>query len=312
MGNSEQRRTDWASLPKDMHETVERLLGAPVTSVAGQTNGFSPGSADRVQAGNGKRAFVKAVQRERNPATFDLHSREIKIMAAMPADVSAPTLLGSYIADDWVALILDDVEGRHPGASLDGSDVVPVLDALATFSVVTESNAHDLPRASDELMIDAAGWSELQDDQVIGDLPEWVQDSFTRLRAAADDVAGAVQGEYLLHLDCRADNVLIDHAGKAWIIDWPWAGIGARWVDGLTYLLDARLRGEAVDAESLLQSHPLFDGVSAKSIDAVLAAITGGFFNKARRTAPPNMPTLRDFQRREAIAGALWLRERWS
>lgn len=312
MGNSGQRRTDWAALPNDLHRTVENLLGAPVTSAASQANGFSPGSADRVQTSNGERAFVKAVQRERNPATFDLHSREIKIMTAMPREVSAPTLLGSYIADDWVALILDDIEGRHPGESLDGSDIVPVLDALATLSVVKESDARDLPRASDELIAEAAGWSQLQEDLVIGELPEWVQDSFNRLRAASDEVACAVEGDYLLHLDCRADNVLIDSVGKAWIIDWPWAGIGARWVDGLTYLLDARLRGEAVNADALLQNHPLFEGVSAGSIDSVLAAITGGFFNKARRPAPPNMPTLRDFQKREALAGAAWLRERWN
>jgi hypothetical protein len=82
-------------------------------------------------------------------------------------------------------------------------------------------------------------------------------------------------------------------------------------VDGLTYLLDARLRGEQLDADALLREHPLFAGVPADSLDAVLAAITGSFFNKARQPAPPNMPALRDFQRREALAGAAWLRERW-
>jgi len=223
-----------------------------------------------------------------------------------------PPLLSSYSEDDWVALILDDIDGRHPGGALDGSDVVPVLDALAPFPQLREPGPTDLPDAADEIAAEAVGWSQLQRDGVVGDLPEWVQGSLDRLRAASDVAAPAVEGRYLLHLDCRADSVLIDRAGAAWIVDWPWAAVGARWVDGLTYLLDARLRGEAIDAEEVLRDHALFAGVPAQSIDGVLAALTGGFFNKARHPAPQNLPTLRDFQRREAVAGAAWLRERWS
>ena len=36
--------------------------------------------------------------------------------------------------------------------------------------------------------------------------------------------------------------------------------------------------------------------------DAVLAALAGAFFDKSRRPSPPNMPTLRSFQRAEAEA----------
>jgi aminoglycoside phosphotransferase (APT) family kinase protein len=294
-----------------LHQTVTNLLGGPVTRVVSQSNGFSPGSADRVVTADGRRAFVKAVRRDRNPGTYHLHSREISVMAAMPAGVRAPTLLGSYRTADWVALILSDIDGRHPGESLDGSDVGPVLDALGTFSTVPAHTLGGLPRAADEFRGEAAGWAELEADDALGVVPPWVHSSFDRLRGAADAVAAAVEGESLLHLDCRADNVLIDPAGAAWVIDWPWASIGASWVDGLTYLLDARLRGERVDADALLREHPLFAGVPADSIDAVLAAITGYFFNKARQPAPPNMPALRDFQRREALAGTDWLHERW-
>jgi hypothetical protein len=312
MGNAEQRRTAWSELPAELHQTVAEVLGGPVTSAVSQSNGFSPGSADRVTTAEGRRAFVKAVHRDRNPGTFELHSREIAVMTAMPAGVRAPTLLGSYRADDWVALILSDIDGRHPGEALDGSDAEAVLDALATFSAVPVRTLDELPRAAEEFLAEAAGWAELLADGALGELPPWVQGSVDRLRAAADRVASAVEGENLVHLDCRADNVLIDRAGAAWIVDWPWACIGAGWVDGLSYLLDARVRGDRVDADVLLREHPLFTGVPAGSIDAVLAAITGSFFNKARQPAPPNMPALRDFQRREALAGADWLRERWS
>jgi hypothetical protein len=311
MGNAEHRRTAWTELPAELRETVANLLGGPVTSAVSQSNGFSPGSADRVVTAAGRRAFVKAVHRDRNPGTYDLHDREITVMAAMPAGARAPTLLGSYRTDDWIALILSDIDGRHPGETLDGADVGPVLDALATFSTVPVHTLGALPRAAVEFREEAAGWAELRAAGAVGDLPDWVQRSLDRLQAAAETVTAAVDGETLVHLDCRADNVLLDPAGAAWIIDWPWACVGAGWVDGLTYLLDARLRGEQLDADALLREHPLFAGVPADSIDAVLAAITGSFFNKARQPAPPNMPALRDFQRREALAGAAWLRERW-
>jgi hypothetical protein len=60
MGNVERRRTAWAELPGELHRTVAELLGGPDTGAVSQANGFSPGSADRVVSGAGRRAFVKA------------------------------------------------------------------------------------------------------------------------------------------------------------------------------------------------------------------------------------------------------------
>lgn len=311
MGMTEQTRTAWTDLPEAIHRHVESILGGAVTKAVSQVDGFSPGSADRVEAENGRRAFVKAVQRDRNPGAFDLHRREIRVMALLPASVSAPALLGSYDRDEWVALILDDIEGHHPGRERDGSDVTAVLDAFASLPQVEAGEGIGLPTVADEIVDEAKGWQEMFADASLGELPEWVQGSFDRLRGAAEGASLAVEGDFLQHLDGRADNVLIDGSGRAWIIDWPWAGIGARWVDGLMYLFDARVRGESVDVEAILRSHPLFSGVPAQRIDAVLSAMTGGFFTKARRPAPPNMPTLREFQKQEALAGAAWLRERW-
>lgn len=74
---------------------------------------------------------------------------------------------------------------------------------------------------------------------------------------AAVGASEAVTGEHLVHLDCRADNILIDGSGSAWLIDWPWASVGARWFDGVTYLLDVVMRGELVDVDEYL-SHQLF------------------------------------------------------
>lgn len=311
MSQAAKSRTLWADLPDGIHAMCARILGGPVISTASQAGGFSPGSADRVVTADGRRAFVKAVQRDHNSGAFELHTREIEVMSTLPVEVSAPRLLGSWTADDWGALILEDVEARHPGAALDGSDTVAVFDAFATLPVVAGSALGSLPRASDEFTAERDSWAALADDDSGADLPQWVLDVRARLQGAASRVCEAVDGDHLMHLDGRADNVLIDRTGRVWLIDWPWAAIGARWVDGVHYLLDARLRGETIDAERLLRTHQLFEGVSADEIDAVLAGAVGRWFDQARRPAPPHMPTIRSFQRSEALAGVAWLQERW-
>ncbi len=120
-----------------------------------------------------------------------------------------------------------------------------------------------------------------------------------------------VDGDYLVHSDCRADNLLVDDSGRVWIIDWPWAAIGAHWLDPLTYLLDVLVRGEDADVEWHLATHPVFDGLTAAIVDSVLAGLAGMFFEKAATPEPPNMRGIRDFQQQEGLAAAKWLLERW-
>ena len=309
MVNEGKARTAWTELPGELVATVEGLLGGAVVAATSQTEGFSPGSADRVVTQQGRRAFVKAVHRERNSGTYELHRREIDVMRLLPDGVRAPTLLGSFVTDDWAALILDDVEGHHPGATTDASDVPAVLDAFASFPRLGSEARAGLPSASEEFVAERDSWAALDADGV--EVSAWAQRVRPRLRAAGERVTEVVGGEFLQHLDGRADNVLIDRAGGAWVIDWPWAGYGARWVDGLLYLLDARFRGEPVDAERLLRTHPLFAGVAAADVDSVLAGVSGRFLDKARLPAPPNMPTVREFQRQQGVAGLAWLQARW-
>lgn len=312
MHQDSKTRAAWDELPSGLHLAVEDVLGDVVIEASSQSDGFSPGSADRVRTASGSRAFVKAVDRLRHSGTYDLHRRELAVMERIPAGVSAPRLLGSYVTDEWVGLVLEDIEGAHPGAAADGRDVDAVLDALAGFPRIAAGDPAVLPDAAAEFAGDAEGWCRLETEGVIGELPEWVQGAYDRILAAADRVAEATAGEHLQHLDCRADNVILDRDGVAWIIDWPWAGIGARWTDGACYLFDVRMRGEAIDVEEVLGRHPLFDGVADADIDSLIAALTGGYLFKSRLPAPPGMPTLREFQRQEALTGIAWLQERWA
>jgi hypothetical protein len=306
----ERSRTAWEELPSVVHKEVARLLGSPVVEVIPQLGGYSPGSADRVRASNGRRAFVKAVGRDRNEQSIEIHRREAAVMSQMPRSIKVPRFFGSFDDDTWVALVLEDIEGRHPQIDTGLSDAVAVLDALHTIPDVRESKL-DLPDVDGELADDFAAWGRIRGAGAIR-LPSWVIENSDRLEVASSSAAAAVRGNQLVQLDLRADNVLIDGEGNAVLIDWPWAAVGAGWLDGVTYLLDGRLRGETFGASAVLAQHPLFATVAPHSIDAVLAGLAGMFFERSAQPPPSSMPTLRKFQWDQAIAAVEWLEERWS
>ena len=309
IGSSMPFRMQWSSLPLGVKQWVEQELGGHVVSAATQANGFSSGSADRIQTENGRGAFVKAVSRARNAGTFELHRREASVMRILPPEVRVPQLLGVFDNDEWVALLLAEVDGEHPDAQRD-EDIPAVLDALAALPVA-RGPLIALPRLQEELPDDFDGWLRLVEDGVDSTLPPLALKLQDQMIDASTGALEAVDGNYLVHLDCRADNLLLDRTGAAWILDWPWAAVGARWLDGLTFLLDVVMRAERVDVDQYL-GHPVFDEMAPANADAVLAGLAGAWYDKARQPALADMPTIRAFQKAEADAAVTWLSHRWS
>ncbi|WP_242089137.1 phosphotransferase [Curtobacterium sp. DN_7.5] len=308
-------RMTWHEIPSSLRARIEDALGAPVVQTESQASGWSPGSADRVVTTDRRRAFVKALARSRNGDGIDLHRREARVVGAIPPGVRSPGLVAVFDevhdGDEWVALVLDDVDGHHPGADRDGRDTTAVLDALATLPRATGVLA-SLPRMTDELGDEFGAWDRMLASGLPSVVPSAVASAAERLADAARGAVALVDGDHLVHADCRADNLLVDRERRVWIVDWPWAGVGARWLDPLTYLLDVLVRGEDDDVDHHLLTHPVFAGVDAAAVDAVLAALAGLFLEKAARPAPPNMPTIRGFQRREGVAATEWVLRRWA
>lgn len=301
-------RIGWHALPSALRADVELALGGTVVAASSQAAGFSPGSADRVQLDDGRRAFVKAVDATRNEHSAALHRDEARIVASLPAAVRAPRLRAAVEHGTWIALALDDVDGRHPVTA--ASDTVAVLDALADVAAV-EAPA-GLPVAADLFAEQEEGaWDRILASGTVADADAHARANAERMRRAATDLVAVVGGTSLLHLDCRSDNVLLDAAGDAWLVDWPWAATGSPWLDGLAYLLDARMHG-AADAEAHLASHPLFRDADRSAVDAVLAGLAGSFHERASQPEPPGVTGIRAFQRREGAAASAWLAERWS
>jgi hypothetical protein len=123
----------WTDLPLGVRHAVERIVGARVVEAVSQSGGFSPGTAGRVRTADGRRAFT-AVRARQNELSASLHRREALATAALPPSVPAPRLLGCHDDGDWVALVLEDIEGRHPATPWVPDELERVLGALGDLA----------------------------------------------------------------------------------------------------------------------------------------------------------------------------------
>jgi serine/threonine protein kinase len=301
-------RIGWADLPSHVRREVEAVVGERVLDAVSQRGGFSPGSADRVRTTGGRRAFVKAVSSAANPHSPEMHRREARIAAALPAAAPTPTLLGSYDDGEWVALVYEDIEGRHPATPWLSDELRRVQAALTELaSALTPSPLADLPTAADALADDLAGWRRITAEPP-ADLDPWQATHLDELASLADRGVRALVGDTLVHTDIRADNILLGADGQVTVVDWPSACRGPAWFDQLSLLVNVRLYG-GHDTPALIERYAADSGVCRADLTAALAGLAGYFTDGARRPAPPGLPTLREFQRVQSEAVLSWLRE---
>src|SRR3954462_2312665 len=107
-------RPAYDALPSAVRAWADQVLGSPVCTWSSEPGGFSPGVAARVTCADGTRAFLKAVSADANPDSPGMHRTEAKVTAALPPALGSPRLLSSYDDGTWVALLLDQVDGRPP------------------------------------------------------------------------------------------------------------------------------------------------------------------------------------------------------
>lgn len=141
-------RIGWHDLPGHVRAAVEDVIRDEVVEAVSQPGGFSPGTADRVRTRDG-RAFVKAVSPALNALSVDMHRQEARVTAALPAEAPVSRLLGAYDDGEWVALVLADVEGRHPATPWRTDELAAVLTSLNRLTqALTPSPIQDLPETA--------------------------------------------------------------------------------------------------------------------------------------------------------------------
>jgi len=151
-------RLAWSNLPKQVRLAVESQLGATVVQAVSQSSGFSPGSADRLVLSDGRKVFVKAVAADVNPDSIKIHRREAEVLATLPSGLPVAQLLGLVDTGDWVALILEDVDGHQP--TWDGDEIVRVLGTLVALASVQPDPAI-LGTLRQSMNDDFQGWQSL-------------------------------------------------------------------------------------------------------------------------------------------------------
>jgi hypothetical protein len=295
-------------LPAPVREWVEGALGERVVEAVTQPGGFSPGAAARVRGASGSRAFVKAVSSEVNVDSPRMYRREIVVTAALPEVAPAPRLLASYDDGTWVALMLQDIDGRHPMIPWRHDElqrVVAAIDELAAD--LTPCPLPDAPHVGDEWRPEFSHWRDAAAAGPPDGLDDWCGRHLDRLAELEAGWEAAAAGDTLLHLDLRADNMLVT-ADRVWLVDWPWAARGNPLFDLAAFCPSVGMQGGPEPA-GLLAMSSVGRAAQPDRLLPLVAAIAGYFTFTALRPPPPGLPTVRPFQAAQGVVALRWLRD---
>ncbi|MDE9367802.1 aminoglycoside phosphotransferase family protein [Luteipulveratus sp. YIM 133132] len=285
-------RQHYDQIPERVRDWVDRTLGSSVVTTSGQIGGMSPGCAARIETADGQRAFVKAVGEEINADTVGLFRHELGILRLLPPVPYRPALLAEYDEDGWVAILLEDVEGRHPDLT-DQEDADAVWDLVLrqTRELTPAPDGVQARSLADVTTLWAQRWDLLAADP--GDcLPDWVD--VPAAARIARELPDRLVSEALCHWDIRDDNLLIRPTGEAVVVDWGMAVLGPWWADAFALCL------EWVDLPAYDERIGALPGLTAeveRLLDDTLLTAAGAFAWKSRQPYPPSLPNLATFTR---------------
>ncbi|MDP9333870.1 MAG: phosphotransferase, partial [Actinomycetota bacterium] len=225
--------------------------------------------------------FVKAVCGSPNPESPDIHRREARIAAALPAHVPAPARRWSWDDGDWVVLAFDDVDGRAPELPWRTQELERVLAALHALATGLTPSPISLEPATESLARPFGGWRRIADGgaDVVNIVPTRVRERVDDLVALESRWPESVLDDTLVHLDVRADNLLLT-PDRVLVVDWPWAAVGAPWLDLVAMLPSVAVQG-GPQPDDVWRAHPLNRGIDDDRVDAFIAALAGLFVHAA-------------------------------
>ncbi|MFZ2015705.1 MAG: phosphotransferase [Nocardioides sp.] len=296
----------YEEVPARVRAWVDHALGSPVVSWDEQVGGMSPGCVTRVVAADGVRAFVKAVGAELNPDTPGLFRREIAALTLLGPGPLWADLHTSYDDGDWVALMLEDVEGRHPDLADDGemAHLLAATDRLGERLVgvpLPDRRAADMfgPGYVD-LRAGFVRWRAAVDqlEALPADLvPEALRRQGDRCRALADLLLAPFP-ERLVHWDVRVDNLIRRPDGTIVFVDWGTTALGPAWADPLLARLE---RVESSWFDTSLGSSAALAAAGDDLVTGWLVAFGSVLaWRSTQHTADVGLPTLNEFRRTEA------------
>ena len=264
---------------------AERLGAQPLHRI--QSGGYTLMEHWLVDLADGTRAFAKVAIDE--PTAGFLRDEE-RVYSQIKGSF-APTFLGWDDDGERPILLLEDLsEGQWPPPWREG-DIAAVLAALDELHEAVPPSGLE-PLTLDELH----SWREVEaDPEPFLSLRlcsrEWLEETLPELLAAS--LHCEVEGDRLLHLDVRSDNLCFVDS-RAILVDWNLACVGNGSFDVAFWLPSLQLEGGP-------QPHDVLPDAGA------LAAPVAGFFAARAGLPPPEgAPTVREFQRRQAEVALPW------
>ena len=307
------RRRQWEDLPPHVRDWIEGYLGEPVVAARSMAGGYSPGLAAKLETASGRRAFAKAVSSIPNEESPRIHRREIRVAARLPEAAPVPRLRWSHAEDEgdgWVVLVFDDVEGRPPAQPWVPAEFDRVVAALNDLSRdLTPSPVPDMEigHVTGWGVLSGRHWIGLEVDQVAHPDP-WVTRHFDKLIEAEDAMRAVIDGETLLHLDLRGDNMLLTGDGVV-IVDWPHARVGAAWLDGVFFAPSVAMEG-GPDPEDLINRLDALREADPEHLTLGIIGIAGFFTHLGGLPPLPGLPGLREFQEAQGAVARRWIAQR--
>jgi len=302
ISGADRLRPEWASLPAAIRSAVVRAIGGRFVSDSPAHGGFSASYAGVVVTTVG-RAFVKACGADWHADSLRFLREEIRTVSILPPDLG-PSVHASIDSDAGAALVLEAIDGRHPGAPWTGRDLDAIATSMARLS--TTAAPEEMERAEDRMIPGFTRWAHIVENRILlAGLPTALRAHVPELLEVEKGFRETLHGDVVVHDDLRADNILMSD-GEARLLDWPHARCGAAWVDLPCFLPSVEASGgpRCEDAWRIFEMH------GAPSPEALLPVISGFasflWFNQAQPEIS-QLPGLRAFQRRQSVPALRWL-----
>ena len=273
-----------------MIERLSRLLGTEVRALTRvRSSGYTVAYHGIAELADGTTAFVKAAT---EPVTAGFIRDELRVLAVLSGPFT-PVVL-ALDDDEPPLLVLEDLRTAHWPPPWEEGMVEAVREALA--AVAATPAPAEVPAIAvyrDRLV---TGWAEIEADPApflaLGVCTrEWFEHALPILRHASE--TAPVDGNALLHLDVRSDNLCIAERGAV-LVDWNHACIGNPDLDVAAWLPSLRLEG-GPEPEEILPGAAGF------------AALLAGFFgSRAGQPAPETAPHVRPFQLAQLRVALPW------
>lgn len=295
-------RMPYGIMPAAVHAWVESVLGAPVVEVRPRTGGMSPAVAASVRAANGATAFVKAVNADINPDTpahFRHEAAVLTALSALPPQPYRAELVSTYDDGDWVAIALEDIDGRHPDWR-SSADRVSVLEAVRHQSHELTPVPAGLPSNSNSSgVVKFLHRMATATPAEVAALPSWAADELPMLIDLGQQCLDHQRDQSFCHWDIRHDNILIRHQdGQPVLLDWGMSRRGQRWADTMVFALEWV---DSVEFDEILATADL-TSEEETDVTGFLGAIGCYGLMVAVHPPPPSLPNLPAFRRQVGSA----------